>query len=151
MFTVFGHPTPGFDECFEESCRAACSTRMLRRIVPCSPFNANVSKNRAVQPVQARRASRRASRRAARRASRRASRIATSIDQATDNTPRPTNNTKTKPDASMDNTVGTVAESASAIGIPLPSFISPAHYLYLHLYLYLDHYVTFPCTRTRTS
>ena len=79
MFHTFGHPTPDFDECFtlldtrpliltntsknravqpvqrerfEESCRAARSTRMLRRIVPCSRFNPNASKNRAVQPVQ---------------------------------------------------------------------------------------------------
>ena len=52
MFRKFCHPTPDFDESFEESCRAARSTRMLRRIVPCSPFNPNASKNRAVQPVQ---------------------------------------------------------------------------------------------------
>ena len=52
MFRTFGHLTPDFNECFKESCRAARSTRMLRRIVPCSPFNPNASKNRAVQPVQ---------------------------------------------------------------------------------------------------
>ena len=60
MFRIFGHPTPDFDECFEESCPATRSKRMLRRIVLCSLFNANASKNRLLEsfPGASRRASR---------------------------------------------------------------------------------------------